>query len=110
MRQEAHEAKLTPGPWEVSGRRAVYQDVGKVFAPFDAASVGTVTGQVAIVPLDESSLANAHLIAAAPKMYEALATILSDFTNPETIESIRRGPHVALIRQVLIKARGESDA
>jgi hypothetical protein len=44
---------------------------------FDALSVGTHNGQVAIVPLDESNERNARLIAAAPDLLAALRDLLA---------------------------------
>ena len=35
-------------------------------------SIGSIEGQVAIIPLDESNEVNARLIAAAPEMLEAV--------------------------------------
>jgi hypothetical protein len=41
---------------------------------------------------------------AAPDMWKALNALFLDFTNENTAESIRHGPHVALIAQALNKA------
>jgi hypothetical protein len=71
----------TPGPWSVGFRKNKYRIDSDDSKPetqicknlgldkFEALSVGTRKGQVAIIPLDESNEANARLIAACPVMY-----------------------------------------
>ena len=82
-----NEAKHTPGPWDIAPRSAPYiahSDNPRIKAwlersgtdRFDALSVGTKNGSVALIPLDESNMENARLIAAAPYMLEALQEIL----------------------------------
>ena len=82
----------TPGPWRINPYAATYEAVS-TDAPemssrlaalkeaglsiFKAVSIGTSTGQVALIPLDESNMANARLIAAAPKMEMTLRHIAS---------------------------------
>lgn len=74
--------KHTPGPWNLAPRKAKYQAIpaneqeqieleriNGVF--FEALSIGSLAGQIAIVPLDESSEVNARLIAAAPDLLVA---------------------------------------
>lgn len=70
--------------WELFTRIARYAAVGdharKLRAAglpveFDAMSVGKQTGQIAIIPLDESNEKNGRLIAGVPVMYAALAQI-----------------------------------
>jgi hypothetical protein len=97
-------AKHTPGPWginpftadyEVSGtdapfpelRQSALRQLGK--HKFKAVSVGTKSGQVAIIPLDESNEHNAKLIAAAPDMLEALEYARMTFADLEA--SKRKG-------------------
>ena len=89
-------AKRTPGPWTLNPYAADYEVVSSD-APdhialrmmmlevhgkgkFKALSIGNIHGQIAIIPLDESSEANAKLIAAAPDMAEALKF----YADPET--------------------------
>ena len=76
----------TPGPWYVEAFSATYRVIAAAnhsterlaalgardLLQFEALSVGTKNGQVAIVPLDESSRENARLIAAAPDLLAAL--------------------------------------
>lgn len=85
------DTNVTPGPWEINPHEAEYM-VTAVLAPdhqmqramslvstgknkFRAISVGNERlGQVAIIPLDESNMANAKIVAAALDMAEALKT------------------------------------
>ena len=73
--------KWTPGPWHVAPKKATYQVVGAAAesliefglpTEIEMASVGHRGGQAAAIPMDESSMANAHLISAAPELFEAL--------------------------------------
>lgn len=54
--------------------------VGKVF---EAISIGTKDGQVAIIPLDESSEENANFVAAAPDLLYALEEFLDTVGKDE---------------------------
>jgi hypothetical protein len=80
------EMKHTPGPWHIAPKTATYRalppdDIAekmKIFGvpfQFDAVSVGTKHGTVALIPLDESNEANARLIASAPDLLDALRQI-----------------------------------
>jgi hypothetical protein len=94
------ELKATPGPWSVVGdtqANPLDPDSGEAYiviqtpnAAFDLLAPGCMTGQHA---------ANAHLIAAAPDLYAALAA----FLNPsgDVYDCIRAA------RVALKKARGE---
>lgn len=104
--------KHTPGPWSINQYTADYEVVG-TDAPlpglrqqaiigigknkFKAVSIGTGSGQVAIIPLDESNLDNAKLITAAPDMAEALKNIVSALDDGEI-------PSVDNARAALAKA------
>lgn len=76
----------TKGPWNIAPKVQPYiatSDDPKIKEwlvssgadRFNALSVGTVKGSVAIIPLDESNEANARLIAAAPELLEALESV-----------------------------------
>lgn len=82
----------TPGPWAVAPRTGRYQVIPATeqeryhlasinALEFEALSVGTPNGQMALIPLDESNRANANLIAAAPELLEALEGMLDRYTG-----------------------------
>jgi hypothetical protein len=76
------ETKFTPGPW-----KAVFDD-RKIYIE----GIG--------VPTDKNEKANAHLIAAAPELYEALEALLS-YKTDAPLYFQENG------RAALKKARGE---
>lgn len=97
--------KFTTGPWHVEIVRYecyVCNEVGLHVLTFDGSHFDT-----------DSDIANAHLIAAAPEMYEALEEILSDLdTFPQVAPGVDHPEVFDLkqkIRKLLRKARGESD-
>lgn len=104
--------KYTAGPWTIGVRLSRYQAMGsnpreierlaalgKV--DFEAISIGTESGQVALVPLDESTIENAMLMAAAPELLEALEM----FVN---LDGRNRLCHVKEIaRAAISKATGQ---
>ena len=64
-------SKHTPGPWVIRYKDAVYAQCGRFIAdceltPYDARPQ----------PPNSTDAANAHLIAAAPAMYEALQQLV----------------------------------
>lgn len=85
-------SKFTPGPWKVIKSIDQYNNVC-----WDVVSVdgGHVTFEAEVV-----KKANAHLIAAAPDMYEALSNALK-----ETREQF--WPDFGEMEKALAKARGE---
>lgn len=87
--------KFTPGPWVADGT-TVYADAFK--------SGRNVYGAVACLAIGEDDtafqeIANAHLIAAAPDLYEALEGVLR-VADRQTVE-------FDAARAALAKARGE---
>lgn len=83
MTNTTHTAKHTPGPWVSTGphsREVVTYNTG-TYRP--AMTIATVNGY-----WDGEALANMHLVAAAPAMYEALTTLLPE----EDIVSTDSGP------------------
>lgn len=105
------EAKFTPAPWAVvtnsaGGLEVVKQrvrDKGEEWIPitYDA-TVAMGIGDHTDEETNGNELANAHLIAAAPEMYE----YLSHMVEREVISdpSIERE-----VKSLLAKARGEHD-
>jgi hypothetical protein len=77
------EVKWTPGPWEVDGSKVCYDLDG-------------TKDNICNTVWQE---ANAHLIAAAPDLYEALAEIMDWVVNDH--------PASVKARAALAKARGE---
>lgn len=72
---------IKPYEWKIGSEIVTYCLTGKEadklinagLAPsFQDLSVGIPTGQIAIIPLDESNRENAQKISAVPEMYEAL--------------------------------------
>lgn len=94
----------TPGPWEVvRGKKGHLGDDVIDMTPFveirpKRKPLENDFGKtIAVVESEE----DAELLAAAPVFLQTLETLLSDFTHPDTMEEIRTGVHVALIRKVL---------
>lgn len=87
------EPKFTPGPWSVIKGRHFYEDRFGVEIKGDDFSIQPQMGMTE---------ANAHLIAAAPELYEALEELL--------IQTRQYGhkPEIKMAEAALAKARGES--
>lgn len=97
------ETKFTPGPWTTEDfntqRFAVYAPNGRI-CQMDI----TRDSQRA-----EEGQANAHLIAAAPELYEALREVLSAYVPGwDGAEYSDVGGSVSHARAALAKARGEA--
>jgi len=94
------DAKFTPGPWSIG---TGYHEM-PLFIHADAAPVGERLVTSVSTP---NHAANAHLIAAAPEMYEcceaALALLEDDSKSPRRIGANIRG-----LQAALAKARGEA--
>jgi hypothetical protein len=99
------ERKWTPGPWEVDDAGDVHsKHLGYAYS-FVAISTGEdyggYYGDNADVDLQKK--ANAHLIAAAPDLYEALENLLND-PGDDYIKT----RHWDAARAALAKARGDT--
>jgi len=103
----------TPGPWAVAPRIGRYQvipateqeryQLASINAlEFEALSVGTPSGQMAMIPLDESNRANANLIAAAPDLLEALEDFVKAMSQPIPIIN------TAKAKSAIARAKGEA--
>jgi len=107
---------FTPGPWkwvfsESSDSSYLvpthHEDAEKYPSLCCVADDGSACGEYGAT-LDPNS-PDAHLIAAAPEMYEALKSVLnSDMAMREEDEG-NISPTLEIIRTVLAKARGEHD-
>jgi accessory colonization factor AcfC len=103
-------AKHTPGPWvvddEVSADEAGQETLG-VYAEQGGYIAGIHCGPDTTI--DEQDKANAHLIAAAPAMYEALQNIddqLDQFTG-KALEELGLVNALLRIRQAIAQAEGK---
>ena len=100
------DAKFTPGPWAVDNRASFC-----VNAERDGAAGGVCsTGGYYASWRDGEELmlenqANAHLIAAAPELYEALERMVADYDIGEMTET----PILDVANAALAKARGETE-
>lgn len=97
------ETKFTPGPWHAFGdsvKKGRY-----VVAKVNAAE------QLGIVESSERAAHNAHLIAAAPQMYEALEDLLDEVESLVASGDAGREPILLKFREAahaaLKAARGE---
>ena len=99
-------SKYTAGPWEIAPRKARYRVTGEgaealkacgLPVDIDMVSIGTSTGQVAAIPMDESNMANAYLIAAAPELLEAAETALDVLENAldDIVDHSKASPSLA---------------
>lgn len=95
-------AKHTPGPWYVSSSNFNHIIVSEA----DGTTVGWTTNYPP--PENARGEANAHLIAAAPDLLEALEALADDheFGATGTI----RQDHLRAARLAIAKARGQSHA
>ena len=91
--------KFTPGPWFVVPQGCFVAD-RKVEFDGDGARVGETPNMC----IECASEADAHLIAAAPEMYEAAETALECLEN----NGFARAYVEDLLRNALRKARGEA--
>ena len=91
--------KFTPGPWFVVPQGCFVAD-RKVEFDGDGARVGETPNMC----IECASEADAHLIAAAPDMYEAVETALECLEN----KGFARAYVEDLLRNALRKARGEA--
>lgn len=87
------ETKHTPGQWFVEKNCVMSQ--GRCVARLD--------WEIRDV-IDD---ANAHLIAAAPDLLEALISVLNDSVDIECGDRILVRPHVDMIQAAIAKARGD---
>jgi hypothetical protein len=106
-------SKFTPGPWTVgtTGQYGTYNP--NVIYASDENSVATVYGLPMhtkledIEPRWEQGLANARLIAAAPRMYEALRHAEVRLTHLAQ-NSVGVAAELIIVRAALAAATGES--
>jgi len=109
------EPKWTPGPWQVCNTyHAVHGERVRNIALCGNAHIPQGNGRI-LVPDDEAK-ANAHLIAAAPDLYEACKKARNVLALIETFDELIRTPRrrfeeaIDAIDLALLKARGEVGA
>lgn len=104
--------KFTPGPWRVEVGQDYYAPSMQphVYVSSEetvcAATVVATMGTYGGIALEQKQ-ANAHLIAAAPELYEALERALNFIANTESEFGIQLDSGDAA-RAALRKARGEA--
>lgn len=106
------EKKFTPGQWKVGkqdhpiGYFPIYARIGVTKL---ACITKTASHEVGFGVSEAEHKANAHLIAAAPDMYEALVTTLENINSlgPAGALYDTYKPWAELVGAVLRKARGE---
>ena len=104
----------TEGPWEIAPDAATYTIDGyagrrlrAVGLPTEVLmlSVGTRSGQIAAIPMDESNVENARLIAAAPDLLEALEEITNYSGGAES--AVDDEYVMARVHSAIDKAKGD---
>ena len=92
------EPKFTPGPWLFSSYKSGNSVIVIDGKEFDVATVNYPNRD-----------ANAHLIAAAPELYEALEGLLADITEYQEINNLggQNNHWQVKAKAALAKARGE---
>lgn len=110
------EAKFTPAPWDstaLSRHKTIVIEYNPDFTQAGGRVVANVTGR------DDEGVANAHLIAAAPDLYEALEKLCIELNGLEAFEEEVRfaiGNTIWAVIQskiqdataAILKARGET--
>ena len=106
------ETKFTPGPWWIDG-----QGIGpKSFADDQSYGITTPVAYIEEYDWPENHVANAHLIAAAPELYEALEKSAEVFRvyqahheyKGDEKKAERNKVYAEQMEAVLNKARGEA--
>ena len=95
-------AKHTPGPWYPHCAKADHCLSSSVWGPEPGNQVAVIGGK----KLDEMN-ANAHLIAAAPAMYEALKALVEYLDTQVQAGKLDDWKHVLVARQALAQAEGK---
>ena len=92
----------TPGPWVVSAGRVITTSSGQFYLTYGKDKHGNPLFRD-FVELDN----NAHLIAAAPAMYEALQTLVEYLSTQVPADTLDDWKHVFAARQALAQAEGK---
>ena len=97
-------AEHTPGPWKVEGSKKYPEHHSVSSDEWSGLAIVFTSGSWVD---DPEGLANAHLIAAAPDMLEALEDIITQF---RILKNVGHDTRIAddLISKAIHKAKGES--
>ena len=103
----SNETKFTSGPWSADSPYST------MFMVVDSqqqtiAEVQCGTDEYGDYLANEKEQANAHLIAAAPEMYDVIIAMLEQFDAEETCHNEYDYIVIREAKKVLAKARGES--
>ena len=100
-------AKHTPGPWQVNDSTENDDDTTlTIFAPADEVEIATMSAYENGCECFSEIRENAHLIAAAPAMYEALKEWCDYYAAYNPIRDKRIEPFIQLTRKALAQAEG----
>ena len=91
--EQMSESKFTKGEWTVEDGRVVACGDFRIAYSYSGSNI----------PYTEPAKANAHLIAAAPEMYEAM----QEFVNRVDKGEVRSNKTYNKFKSILAKARGE---
>jgi hypothetical protein len=92
--------KFTPGPWELGDEAPL-----TIYAKDGYAVTGIADADESEGGRPEEDVANAHLIAAAPEMYEAL-DVAADIIHAAELHKTNPKAYAAIV-EALKKARGD---
>ena len=110
------ETKHTPGPWRVGFRDHSGPDTITTVKEHKTQTSGRLPDTIAVVrwgcdcckgtsPLNDTELANARLIAAAPELLDICQKIKAYFHNPQAFDTEKLGE---LLEAAIAKAEGQS--
>ena len=98
-----HTTKHTPGPWYPHYAKADHCLSSSVWGQEPGNQVAVIGGKSL-----EAMNANAHLIAAAPAMYEALKALVEYLDTQVQAGKLDDWKHVLVARQALAQAEGQA--
>ena len=81
---QEHETKWTPGPWGIEGAGL---DNNRYYQIVPLTKAGELDWAREIGETVDDNIANAHLIAAAPRLYAALEALFGAFGHKEIAEA-----------------------
>ena len=115
MRRPVLPAKHTPGPWQLNTAEGRIPPIRKVKMPYGEADTFRAVVQTPtrshVCELDFGygkavDEANAHLIAAAPDLLEAVKAIVRGYDGPTVDAATAVSAHIQAARMAIAKAEG----